>query len=154
MAYLFDTEAILEVMQPTPNPVYLDWLRKIPREDQFISAISIGEIYYGALQVPRRQRHIENIQKRLLPSITVLPYDTAIAREFGKIRNQYESIDIILSVADLQVAATATYHGLKLVTGDMARFRRIRGLQLENILDRTSDLMVGDEGLEPPTSAM
>ena len=136
MAFLFDTDAILEVMQPAPNPVYLDWLRKIPREDQFISAISIGEIFYGALQVPRRQRHIENIENRLLPSITVLPYDTAIAGECSRIRIPLESTDIILSDADLQIAATATYHGLRLVTGDTERFRRIRSLQLETILAR------------------
>ncbi len=139
MTYLFDTDAIMEVMQTAPDPTYLEWLRQIPREDQFISAISIGEIYYGALRVPRRQRHILNIEKRLLPSITVLPYDAAIARECSRIRNQLKSADAILSIADLQVAATAAYHCLKLVTGDIERFRWIRSLQLENILARSSD---------------
>jgi predicted nucleic acid-binding protein len=138
VAYLFDTDVIVEVMQPDPDQRFLNWLRDIPREDQFISAISLSEIFYGALSVPRRQRHLDNIEKRLLTSITVLPFDTAIAREFSTIRISLELTDIRLSDADLQVVATAIYHGLKLVSGKPEQFRRIRGLQLENILGRTT----------------
>ena len=136
MAYLFDTDAILEVMRSQPLPAYLKWLRTIPREDQFTSAISIGELFHSTFGVARRERHLKYIENRLLPAVTVLPYDFAIAREHGRIRTELESADIYLPDADIQIAATAVYHGLILVTGNIKHFRRIKRCRLEPILER------------------
>jgi len=44
MPFLFDTDAISELLRSRPNPVYLRWLSAIPREDQFTSAVVIGEL--------------------------------------------------------------------------------------------------------------
>lgn len=136
MAYLFDTDAIAEALKSQPLPPYLDWLRTIPREDQFISAISLNELFAGTFQLPLFERHLKQIQNRLLPAITVLPYDFAVAREYGRIRTRLEDEEISFPDGDIQVAATAIYHGLALVTGDISHFRRIRGLRLEPVLDR------------------
>ena len=38
MPYLFDTDAVSEVLRPRPLPKYLDWLRNVPRDEQFTSA--------------------------------------------------------------------------------------------------------------------
>ncbi|OGK90903.1 MAG: hypothetical protein A2X50_11820 [Candidatus Rokubacteria bacterium GWF2_70_14] len=43
MAFLFDTEAISEVLKPLPLPAYVAWLRAIPRAEQFTSAVVVGE---------------------------------------------------------------------------------------------------------------
>jgi len=136
MAFLFDTDAISEVIRPKPLPAYLEWLRKISREDQFTSAISIGELLHGTFRVARRERHLKHIENRLLPAVTVLPYDVAIAREYGRIRTELESADIPFPCADIQIAATAIYHGLTLVTGNISHFRRIKRLHLEPVLER------------------
>ena len=42
MAYLFDTDAISEVLRKRPLAEYLEWLGTVPREDQHTSAICIG----------------------------------------------------------------------------------------------------------------
>lgn len=136
MSYLFDTDAIMEIMRPDPLPAYLEWLRGIPREEQFISAVSLSEVFASTFQLPLPERHLKYIRNRLLPAVTVLPYDFAIAREYGRIRYQLESADITLPDADIQIAATAIYHDLALVTGNIKHFRRIRRLRLEPVLHR------------------
>ncbi len=134
MAWLFDTDAISEVMKPRPLARYLDWLRTVPREDQFTSAVCLGELYHGALRARDGRRHLAHIERYLLPVITVLPFDTAVAREYGRIRSLLEQQGIPLPDADLQIAATACYHGLTLVTGNVKHFGRIPDLGIEPIL--------------------
>lgn len=49
MAYLFDTDALSEVMRKKPLVPYLIWLRRIPREEQFTSAVRADLERVGAL---------------------------------------------------------------------------------------------------------
>ena len=130
MPLLFDTDAISELLRPRPNPAYLEWVRRIPREDQFTSAICVGELFKGAYRSSARDRHLKNIEHRVLPSVTVIPFDVATARVFGEIRARLEGQGIPLPDADIQIAATAVHHGLELVTGNIRHFQRIPGLQL------------------------
>lgn len=103
MAFLFDTDAISELLRPKPHPGYLKWVKAIPREDQFTSAVCVGELFKGAFRSSAQDRHLENIEERVLPAVTVLPFD---------------------------IAATAIYHGLELVTGNVRHFQRIPQLKL------------------------
>ena len=88
MAYLFDTDAISELLKPKPAAAYVAWIRSIPREEQFTSAVCVGELYHGAFRSPRPDRHLENIDNRVLPAATVLPFDAAVARVYGRIRSR------------------------------------------------------------------
>lgn len=141
MAYLFDTDAISELLRPRPLQPYLDWLKAIHREDQFTSAVTVGELFRGAYRSSARERHLKNIGKRVLPAVTPLPYDVSVARVFGRIRAHLEQSGNILPDADLQIAATAIYHELELVTGNVRHFERIPDLRLNRILaeSRTND---------------
>ena len=134
MAYLFDTDAISELLRSRPPRVYVEWLRTIPREEQFTSAVVIGELYKGAYRSQARHRHLNNIEHRILPAVTVLPYDVATAQVFGQIRAQLEEAGTILADADVQIAATAIYHDLELVSGNLRHFSRIPALNLNRIL--------------------
>jgi predicted nucleic acid-binding protein len=137
MAFLFDTDAISEVLKPRPAPGYLRWLAGVPRSEQFTSAVVVGELYKGAFRSPDRERHLHNIDTRVLPAVTVLPYDLAVARVFGEIQAGLAREGRGLADADLQIAATAIHHGLQVVTGNVRHFRRIPGIRLEPILDET-----------------
>jgi len=134
MAYLFDTDAISEMLRPRPLSVYVDWLNTIPREEQFTSAVVIGELYKGAYRSKAQEHHLTNIERRILPAVTPLPYDMATAKEFGKIRARLEEAGTILPDADLQIAATAIYHDLELVSGNQRHFSRITDLKINPIL--------------------
>jgi len=132
--YLFDTDAISELFRKRPLPTYVAWLKTVPREEQFSSAVVIGELYKGAYRSEHRERHLRNIEERVLPAVTILPYDVATARVFGSVRAQLEAKGKILPDADLQIAATAIHHGLELVTGNVGHFSRIPGLTVSRTL--------------------
>jgi predicted nucleic acid-binding protein len=134
LAYLFDTDAISELLRPAPASGYVRWIRTIPREDQFTSAVTIGELYQGAYRSPHRDRHLEQIEGRVLPAVTVLPFDVATAKVYGRIRAVLEARGIPLADADLQIAATALHHGLELVTGNLKHFGRIAELRIHPVL--------------------
>lgn len=137
MPYLFDTDAISEVLRPRPLSRYLEWLQAVPREDQYASAITVGELFKGAYRSRAKERHLKNIEARVLPALTLLPYDVATARVFGKVRAQLEESGRILPDADLHIAATALYHNLELVTGNLRHFERIPDLQLCRVLEES-----------------
>jgi len=134
MAFLFDTDAISELLRPRPATNYVKWLMDIPREEQFTSSIVIGELYKGAHRSRACERHLSNIEQRILPAITVLPFDIRTAKIFGKIRAHLEETGAILPDADIQIAATALYHGLELVSGNLRHFQGIHELRLNTIL--------------------
>jgi predicted nucleic acid-binding protein len=134
MAYLFDTDAISELLKPRPAAGYVGWLAAIPREEQFTSAVVVGELYKGVFRSSAVARHLENVEKRILPALTVLSYDVAAARVYGQVRAQLESAGRPLADADLQIAATALLHDLELVTGNVKHFKRVPGLRVSPVL--------------------
>ncbi len=133
MGYLFDTDAISELLRRRPAQAFVDWLSTIPRELQYTSAVVVGELYKGAFRSSEAARHLLNIENRVLPALTVLPYDIAIAREFGRLRAFLEDHGEVLPDADIQIAATAIYHNLELVTGNLRHFERFEELYLSKI---------------------
>jgi predicted nucleic acid-binding protein len=134
VAFLFDTDAISEVLRKRPAPLYVEWLRTVPREDQFTSAVVAAELYKGAFRSERARFHLENIEKRVLPNVTVLPFDVAVARVYGEIEARLKKGGQPLADADLQIAATAIRHGLELVTGNVRHFERVPGLVIRLVL--------------------
>lgn len=131
MAYLFDTDAVSEVLKRKPRAAYLRWLAGVPREEQYTSAVTIGEMYRGAFRSGEALRHLTNIDDRVLTNISVLPFDVAVARVYGHLYAQLAAANSLLADADLQVAATAVRHGLTLVTGNVRHFARVPGLTIE-----------------------
>lgn len=136
MAYLFDTDALSEPLRRRPSRSYVAWLASVPREDQFTSAVCIGEMFKGAYRLADAARHLTNIESRVLPAVTVLPYDVAVARVYGALEAALAGEGRGLADADLQIAATAIHHGLKLVTGNVRHFARVPGLRLRPMPDR------------------
>jgi tRNA(fMet)-specific endonuclease VapC len=134
MGYLFDTDAISELLKPRPAAGYVRWLAAIPREEQFTSAVVVGELYKGAFRSSAVARHLDNIEKRVLPAVTVLSYDVPAARLYGQVRAQLESAGRPLADADLQITATALLHDLELVTGNVKHFKRVPGLRISGAL--------------------
>jgi len=134
MGYLFDTDALSELLRPRPAKAFVTWLSSIPREDQYTSAVVVGELFKGAFRSSEAERHLRNIAERVLPAVTVLPYDVAVAYEFGRLRAGLEERGELLPDADIQIAATSLYHGLSLVTGNLRHFERFEGLLLSTAL--------------------
>jgi predicted nucleic acid-binding protein len=144
MAYLFDTDAISETLKPRPAALYVRWLRSIVREEQYTSAVVAGELFKGAYRSAASAKWLRRIEGVVLTAVTVLPYDVNVARIYGQIRAELELKGTLPGEADLQIAATALYHDLELVTGNLRHFERVPGLRINAVLadarraDRTS----------------
>lgn len=129
-AYLFDANALSEPLKKQPLSGFLVWLAEIPRERQFTSAVVIGELFAGAYRKRASERHRTDIEERVLPSVTIIPYDTDVARVYGRLRAELQDAGTPLAVPDLQIAATALHHDLELVTGNIRHFERVPELRL------------------------
>jgi predicted nucleic acid-binding protein len=129
-AYLFDTDAISEPFKKRPLPAFLSWLVAIPLERQFTSAVVIGELFSGAYRQRSSKRHFAIIDDRVLPYVTVIPYDAAVARVYGRLDAELQDAGKSIAVSDLQIAATALHHDLELVTGNVRHFDRIPELRV------------------------
>ncbi len=134
MPYLFDTDAISESMRRKPNETYARWLSRVPREDQYTSSVVVGELYKGAYRSPRKEDLLQRIERDVLPRLTVLPYEVEDAKVYGEIRAELEAAGNIPGELDLLIGAAALRHGLKVVTGNIEHFKRIRGLEVEPAL--------------------
>jgi predicted nucleic acid-binding protein len=88
----------------------------------------------GAYRTAAARRHLANIEERVLPAVTVLPYNVEIARVCGGLQARLMDVGRPIADADAQIAATAIAHGLRLVTGNLHHFERIEGLTIEPAL--------------------
>ena len=128
MAYLFDAGAIAGLLRPDPARAYLEWLGTVPREEQFTSAVVVGELYRAAFRSADRDRQLAALEERLRRAVTILPYDRDTALVCGALGALVELSEFSLPDAELQVAATAIYHGLELVSADPPRYQQVPGL--------------------------
>ncbi len=134
MGWLFDTDAISEVLRPKPAVRYIAWLRTIAVDEQLTTAITVGELYWGAHRSAARERHLRKIEEVLLPSLQILPFDAKAAKQFGALKALLEVEGTRLADADLQIASIALVEGHELVTGNLRHFSRIPGLRINTAL--------------------
>lgn len=126
--YLLDTNAISEVLRARPSPVLINWITSVPFAEQFLSSITVAELYRGAYRVGASDRHIRNIQERVLPNVMVLPFDAATADIYGGLEARYRAAGTPIDDFDLMIAATAIQFELVLVTRNTRHFTRIQEL--------------------------
>lgn len=102
-------------------------------EELAITAISVGELVYGAERSAHPTKKLLEIDT-LLATITVVAYDDDAAHRFGLIKTALERRGERLADADLQIAATALSRGVPLVTHNGRHFGRVTELALEDWL--------------------
>lgn len=93
-----------------------------------ISAVTLGELLVWAESRGKGLRVA--IEERLLSDVVVLPYDSAIAEVFGRVRAEMIRSGFGIAPLDMQIAATAIAHDLTLVTHNTRHFDRVPGLRL------------------------
>jgi predicted nucleic acid-binding protein len=87
-----------------------------------VSAVSVGEIVFGARRLPGGERYFDYLTGVVLPHISVLPVDVVVALRYGELRAALESRGRPRADLDLLIGATALAHGLTLVTGNHRHF--------------------------------
>lgn len=129
---VLDTDVISDLMRPRPAPSLVTRLGEVPSSEQATTAVTVGELAYGAHRVDRPDLFERAIS--LLAGTRVLAFDTDVAKHYGRIRSALERQGERLDDPDLRIAATVLAHEATLITGNTRHFRRIPGLRHENWL--------------------
>jgi len=131
--YLLDTNIISHVIR-NPDGLAAHHIELVGAKKIFTSIIVAAELRYGCAKKgsPKLLAKVEGI----LETIPVLPLDIAADAEYGGIRAELEAAGQPIGMNDLLIAAHAHALGLTLVTDNTREFSRIRGLNVENWLER------------------
>lgn len=132
--YLFDTDVLSQVLKSSPSPSLVVRLAALTPEQQFTSAITVGEMVYGACISRRREHFLRLLEERVWPNVRVLSFDRRAGETYGRLRAELEQAGTPLAEPDLRIAAIALIHDLTLVTGNVRHFARVPGLRVENWL--------------------
>ena len=124
--WLIDTCVVSELAKAKPEPGVVRWLERHAAAAK-IAAVSLGEITYGIESLPlgaRRnalQRWCGDMQGQFAQRFLVT--DEAVWQTFGRLKASLEAIGRPQDDLDVLIAATATAHGLSVVTRNVKNFR-------------------------------
>jgi tRNA(fMet)-specific endonuclease VapC len=99
----------------------------------YVPTIVLGELYAGANHRADPTPLLVKISE-LLQDVQVLDFDHECARQFGRIRGELLKQGVSVPTVDLMIAAVALVNGLTLVTHNVADFRNVPGLRLDDWL--------------------
>jgi len=105
-------------------------LRATPLSATCLSSVTEGELLYGLARKPQASALREAVAS-LLKHVPVLPWDSAAAAAYGRLRAALEAAGTPLGNLDTLIAAHALASGCTLVTNDQA-LRRVPGLPTED----------------------
>lgn len=131
--FCLDTGVISAVLKPAPPMVLVRRLAVIPPARQFTTAITTGELVYGAAR--RGNARLWSVSTRRSPRrLSCCRSTSPAARVYGSLRVTLERAGTTLAEPDLRIASIALANELSLVTGNVRRFERVPGLTVENWL--------------------
>jgi len=129
LKYMLDTNIVIYTIKNRPEQV-----RKVfkQHENQMcISAITKGELIYGAERSSQPERNLADIEG-LIARLEVAPFEDHAAEHFGQLRAELYRIGQPIGPYDMMIAGHARAMGLILVTNNMKEFERVPGLRVEN----------------------
>lgn len=130
--YMLDTNIISELIK-NPQGRASQRARRAGDENVCTSIIVAAELRFGCAKrgAPRLLTAVEAI----LAEITVLPFDVPADKVYGAIRADLEAAGQPIGGNDLLIGAHARAVGATMVTANVRKFARIRGLAVENWLE-------------------
>ena len=90
-----------------------------------------AELRYGIAKIGGGARQTFNLDK-LLAALTILPFDSAAAKEYALLRTHLERAGALIGPNDLMIASICLAEGLILVTHNVAEFSRVPNLEIED----------------------
>jgi predicted nucleic acid-binding protein len=123
--YLLDTNVVSELRRARPHGAVVAWLESAREEDLHLSAVTIGEIQAG-VEITREQdqakaAEIEAWLEQVAETYNILSMDARTFRSWARLVHRKPD----RLVEEAMIAATATVHGLTVVTRNVRDFDRL-----------------------------
>jgi tRNA(fMet)-specific endonuclease VapC len=131
--YCFDTDTLSAVIRRDPPLSLIRRLARTPPEEQFTTAVTLGELLYGAARRGGATL-TQKVRELVIGALPVLPFDERAAEVYGPLRARLEADGRRLDEPDLRIASIALSRGLVVVTGNVRHFSRVPDLKVENWL--------------------
>jgi tRNA(fMet)-specific endonuclease VapC len=128
--YMLDTNICVYIAKNRPAEVRARF--ELMTSGQIVmSAITLGELLFGACKSNDRAMALAQIEKTLQDvPVEILGQDAAEA--YGEIRATLEKQGCLIGTNDLWIASHAVALGVTLVTNNEREFQRVPGLNVEN----------------------
>ena len=130
-SYLLDTNILSHLVRQPQGPVATR-IADVGEENVLTSIIVACELRYGAAK--RGSRKLTRQIEAILGAITILPLEADADRHYAAIRTALERKGTPIGANDLLIAAQARAIEAICVTDNVAEFKRVPALKVENWL--------------------
>jgi len=128
--YMLDTNICIYAMKQKPQKV-LQRFKEELNNGLCISSITLAELEYGMKRSAAPAKN-EQALLRFLAPISVLPFGSTAASEYGEIRAFLQKQGTPIGPLDMLIAGHARAEDMVLVTNNVREFERVPGLESEN----------------------
>ena len=130
MIYLLDTDICIYLLNGREPQVKRN-ADLAPTSEIAISALTMAEMFSGAA---RSEQPLVTYAKQsaFFSQYSILPFDEAAARVYGRIDGYLKDAGIRIGPVDTQIAAIALAYNLILVSHNTRHFSRIPNLRIED----------------------
>lgn len=126
---MLDTNIVIYTLKNRPAGVRETF--KSHSGQMAISAVTLGELIYGAERSSQAERNLNDIEG-MTARLEVLPFNELAALHFGQVRAELAQAGTPIGPYDQMIAGHSRALGLVLVTNNVGEFERVPGLRLEN----------------------
>jgi tRNA(fMet)-specific endonuclease VapC len=130
-SYLLDTNVLSDLVRHPQGSVAAR-IADIGEERVLTSIVVACELRYGAAK--RGSRKLTRQVDAVLGAITILPLEAGVDRHYAAIRTALEKEGTPIGANDMLIAAQARVIHAVCVTANVAEFKRVPGLTVENWL--------------------
>ena len=130
-SYLLDTNILSHLVRQPQGPVTAR-IADVGEDNVLTSIIVACELRYGAAK--RGSRKLTRQVEAVLSAITILPWEAGADRHYAAIRTALEKKGTPIGANDMLIAAQARAIEAVCVTDNVAEFKRVPALKVENWL--------------------